>query len=108
MHAHSLAVGLAAAASTRTTPARAPRLPAEVKPETTPPEPILLSTQEAAALIGRHPSFLERARAAHNAGRPSFGPPWVRLGSASNARVAYLRESLLNWLKQQEQGGPQP
>ena len=52
----------------------------------------LLSTTDAAAVLGMKPSSL-RARRAR-----AQGPPYIRLGPGPSSRVAYAEDDLQRWL----------
>lgn len=62
--------------------------------------PVLLSTDEVALLLGAGTRTLLRWRA------QGGGPPWIRVAaSGSIGRIRYRRAALLDWLRAREESG---
>ncbi|MEM4167774.1 MAG: helix-turn-helix domain-containing protein [Candidatus Caldarchaeum sp.] len=59
----------------------------------------LLTTDEVSALLRVAPITLRMWRC------KGLGPPYLKFGEAKNARVFYLRSSVMEWLKQFTQAG---
>ena len=55
----------------------------------------LLTNEETSALLGIKPNTLEIWR------HRGKGPPFVKMGSAPQAPVRYLRSAVMDWLAQQ-------